>query len=166
MPKDSGESTCDLERTLLHKCLAQFTRQQQIHAQQAAHYLHGFGDSMKSHETIPMMSSLLLDLVTGQNQPDKIEDISHFDNDKGISIEPAALSIQTDQSGKLLTGNQLLDYLYRSDALQDMNFYEFCCCVRLKKIKGDLTDVEPQLSKIARHPLKLDHPLHNTHQLV
>ena len=98
---------------------------------------------MKSHKTVPMMSSLLLDLVTRQNQPDKIEDISHFDDNKGINVEPAALSIQTDQSGKLLTGNQLLDYLYRSDALQDMNCYEFCHCVRLEKIKGDLTDVEP-----------------------
>ena len=51
---------------------------------------------MKSHKTVPMMSSLLLDLVTRQNQPDKIEDISYFDDDKGISVEPVALSIQTD----------------------------------------------------------------------
>ena len=36
MPKDSGECTRDRAKRLLHKCLAQFTRQQQIHAQQAA----------------------------------------------------------------------------------------------------------------------------------
>jgi len=35
----------DRARTLLQKCLAQFSRQQQIHAQQAARYLCGHGDS-------------------------------------------------------------------------------------------------------------------------
>jgi hypothetical protein len=42
-------------RRLLHKCLAQFTRQQQIHAQQAARYLRGENDTMSSHQTIPLV---------------------------------------------------------------------------------------------------------------
>ena len=53
-------------RVLLHKCLAQFSRQQQIHAQQAARYLRGHKDSMSSHDTEPMMSGLLLEFLRHQ----------------------------------------------------------------------------------------------------
>jgi hypothetical protein len=49
MPDVSNLSSKDAAKTLLHKCLSQFTRQQQIHAQQAIRYLQGFGDSISSH---------------------------------------------------------------------------------------------------------------------
>ncbi|KAG1772158.1 hypothetical protein EDD22DRAFT_768732 [Suillus occidentalis] len=58
-----AESPSSAARTLLHKCLSQFTRQQQIHAQQAARYLRGLGDGIPSHATVPMLSSLLISSV-------------------------------------------------------------------------------------------------------
>jgi len=64
-PSDSPAK--DKARSLLHKCLAQFSRQQQIHAQQAARYLRGHGDSISSHKTVPMMSGLLLDFLRTQH---------------------------------------------------------------------------------------------------
>jgi hypothetical protein len=50
-------------KLLLHKCLAQFTRQQQVHAQQAARYIHGFKDGISSHNTKPMMSAILINNI-------------------------------------------------------------------------------------------------------
>jgi len=50
-------------KNLLHKCLSQFSCQQQIHGQQAVHYLQGNDDNddtIMFHPTIPMFSSLLL----------------------------------------------------------------------------------------------------------
>ncbi|KAJ7049595.1 hypothetical protein C8F01DRAFT_919932, partial [Mycena amicta] len=46
-------------KSLLHKCLSQLTRQQQIHAQQATWYLLGHDDSFASHKTVPLVSSSL-----------------------------------------------------------------------------------------------------------
>ena len=53
-------SDVDHAKTLLHKCLSQFSKQQQVHGQQAVRYLRGLDDCMMSHKTIPMLSSLLL----------------------------------------------------------------------------------------------------------
>ena len=47
-------------KNLLHKCLSQFSCQQQIHGQQAVHYLRGNDDTMMSHTIVPTLSSLLL----------------------------------------------------------------------------------------------------------
>jgi len=58
-----GSTSAGSAKTLLHKCLSQFTQQQQIHAQQAVRYIQGFGDSISSHLTVPMLSSLLLAYV-------------------------------------------------------------------------------------------------------
>ena len=63
IPNISGTSPNDAAKTLLHKCVSQFTCQQQKHAQQAVRYLHGFGDGISSHKTVPMMSSLLLSFL-------------------------------------------------------------------------------------------------------
>ena len=101
LPFQENSSSSEQAKKLLHKCLAQFTKQQQIHAQQAARYLRGFGDGIKSHNTIPMMSNLLLEYLTLNN-------VSCNDD---FEFEPARLSIHTDQEGRLLTGNQVLDYL-------------------------------------------------------
>ena len=38
----------------------EFLRQQQLHAQQAAHYISGKTGSILSHSTVPMLSSLLM----------------------------------------------------------------------------------------------------------
>jgi hypothetical protein len=122
IPPTHDSPAKDQVKMLLHKCLAQFLKQQQIHAQQAARYLHGHRDSISSHDTVPMMSSLLVDFLYSQY---KIDD-DDFDQDlHEDDIEHSTLKIQTDPTGKLITKNQVLDYWYRSDSLADMNFHQF-----------------------------------------
>lgn len=57
-PRKEDENDKDHAKTLLHKCLAQFGRKQQIHGQQAARYIRRKGDAISSHKTIPVMSNL------------------------------------------------------------------------------------------------------------
>src|SRR6266436_9596598 len=76
VPTDSESPLRVHTRSLLHKCLAQFSRQQQIHAQQAARYLCGLGDSISSHNTIPMMSGLLLHFLQSEYKLAIQEDIN------------------------------------------------------------------------------------------
>ena len=97
-------------RLLLHKCLAQFTRQQQIHAQQAACHLHSNDDTISSHQTIAMISGLLLDFLKVEYNICLLEnsdDECEIDN-----IEGTFLKIQTDHTGNLISHNQLTNYWY------------------------------------------------------
>jgi hypothetical protein len=59
-------SLAESAKVLLHKCLSQFNGQHQVHAQQVVHYIQGFGDGIPSHETAPMLSSLLIGYVKDQ----------------------------------------------------------------------------------------------------
>ncbi|KAE8222155.1 hypothetical protein CF319_g4600 [Tilletia indica] len=52
---DSGADT----RSLLSKCVMQFGRERQVHAQQAATYVRDLGDTEHSHNTMPMLSGHL-----------------------------------------------------------------------------------------------------------
>ncbi|KAE8248570.1 hypothetical protein A4X13_0g5554, partial [Tilletia indica] len=56
------ESVTDT-RTLLSKCVMQFGRERQVHAQQAATYVRDLGDTESSHETVPMLSGYLIATV-------------------------------------------------------------------------------------------------------
>ncbi|KAE8220859.1 hypothetical protein CF319_g5685 [Tilletia indica] len=47
-------------KTLLTKCVMQFGRERQIHAQQAATYVRELGDTWQSHSTVPMLSGALV----------------------------------------------------------------------------------------------------------
>ncbi|KAE8249631.1 hypothetical protein A4X13_0g5133 [Tilletia indica] len=47
-------------KTLLTKCVMQFGRERQLHAQQAATYVRDLGDTWQSHSTLPMLSGRLL----------------------------------------------------------------------------------------------------------
>jgi hypothetical protein len=152
-------------RTLLHKCLAQFSRQQQIHAQQAARYTRGHNDSISSHDSTPMMSGLLIYFVRKQYNIATHDDTSNMMDE---DVEQPYLRIQTDQHGTLVCKNQVTDYWYRPPALADMTFYEFAHCVSLEnenKNKNKKTDGN-HLNAHARHMLHDNHPLHSTHQLV
>ena len=62
-PNDGESPVVQLKKLLHNLCLSQFTRQQQIHAQQAARYLRGLDDSILSHKTVPMLSALLISYV-------------------------------------------------------------------------------------------------------
>ncbi len=68
---NNGIDACDLHgntiqsaKTLLHKCVSQFAKRQQIHAQQAARYLRGHNDVITSHTTVPMLSGLLIHYIS------------------------------------------------------------------------------------------------------
>jgi hypothetical protein len=163
MPTDCESPLRVRAQSLLHKCLAQFSRQQQIHAQQAARYLCGLGDSISSHNTTPMMSGLLLHFLQSEYKLTTQEE-TNIDED----IEQPHLKIQTDREGKLICKNQVTDYWYRSPSLAHMNFYDFAHCVSLEhnnKVKKHKKGKD-YLCTLTRHPLHDDHPLSATHHLV
>jgi hypothetical protein len=146
-------------RTLLHKCLAQFTRQQQIHAQQAARYLRGNNDTITSHETTPMMSGLLLDFVCSEyniNVSKKLCD--DFEEEKNKE-EQTFLRIQTDQAGNLIRHNQLTNYWFRDLTLLNMNFYDFTRCITLQPQSSRTTNSSNKYLLLDGHPLTQSHYL-------
>ena len=59
-PSQNKGSDQEITKTLLHKCLSQFSHWQRILGQHAVHYLWGNDDTMMSHSTVPMLSGLLL----------------------------------------------------------------------------------------------------------
>lgn len=159
MPEATDCSPKDRAKTLLHKCLAQYSRQQQIHAQQAARYLRGSDDSIKSHDTTPMMSGLLVSFVKS-HYPITVSSDSSFEGD----CEQLSVRIQTDYQGRLVSKNQVHDYYFRADTLVHMNFYEFARCISVEKNKS--LPVNPRLGTLTRHELKPGHNLSETHTLL
>ena len=166
MPQTDDCSNASKAKILLHKCLSQFTRQQQIHAQQAAHYIRGRGDAISSHFTKPMMSAILLSHVkslyspqtSGQDTNNECDDEEH---------EPIFLKIAINNEGNLMTTNQFHDYYYRAHTLQSMNFYDFSRSVKLeKKVKKIQETPESRSDVLLRHALLPQHPLSHTHQLL
>ena len=118
MPDVSKPCTAiDKSKILLHKCLSQFSRQQQIHGQQAARYLRGKGDSMPSHGTCPMMSGLMMAYVRQQYLQNTSDE-----EDDDADIEQPSIHITIDKNGRLIEANQIHDYVFRADTLKDMNF--------------------------------------------
>ena len=168
VPQESEIPVRQRGRTLLHKCLTQFTRQQQIHAQQAARYLRGNDDTITSHETTPMMSALLLDFVQTEYHLTLVENVEN-DEDKD-ETEHAFLNIQTDHNGKLVKHNQLTDYWYRDRSLSQMNFYDFARCMKLQikpKPKSRVINNDSDRQGVQKKfPLLNDHPLAETHHLI
>ena len=180
---DNNESPVVQSKRLLHKCLSQFTRQQQIHAQQAARYLHGLGDSIPSHKTIPMLSALLISYATkitqtavpptsacDQTCTDDINSDGDTDEDEynEEERENVALKILVNRDGTLRESNQVVDYLYRGETLHLMTFYDFCRCAKLEKTSTSKTKntANTRLGVLTRHKLKQGHPLAETHRIV
>ena len=142
----ASSGTIESAKTLLHKCLSQFIKQKQIHAQQAARYIRGLNDTIKSHKTLPMLSSLLLDFVcktfpddtvesdyyntllyeqenTATNCNSNSEDIHN--NTYNDFAEPVRFQIYSDNAGKFIKANQVDHYIYRDGKLKDICFYDF-----------------------------------------
>ncbi|KAE8220322.1 hypothetical protein CF319_g6139 [Tilletia indica] len=63
-----GQDATEL-RSLLCRCVMQFGRERQVHAQQAATYVRDLGDTFVSHTTIPMLSGSLLFTVISMFGP-------------------------------------------------------------------------------------------------
>ncbi|KAE8228546.1 hypothetical protein CF326_g6517 [Tilletia indica] len=60
-------------KTLLTKCVMQFGRERQLHAQQVATYVRDLGDTMQSHKTVPMLSGSLVAKVIKLYGPPRTE---------------------------------------------------------------------------------------------
>ena len=193
---DESESPLVRSKRLLHKCLSQFTREQQIHAQQAARYLRGQDDSIPSHKTVPMLSALLISYINwaartrethgklsskgNENKGDADErngsggedneDNGKLDEDSDGDgeCEDVSLRIMLDRDGTLREANQVVDYLYRGETLRCMAFYDFCRCVKLEKMSTCQTKntADTRLGVLRRHKLKQGHPSAATHRLV
>ena len=123
MSKHTNNDDIHNAKMLLHRCLSQFSRQQQIHGQQAARYLRGKDDTMMSHLTVPMLSNLLLSHVHATYHSNKMTDqvnAPHINEDEGEheyehEHEPNDLGnirISLDKMGNLIENNQVLDYWY------------------------------------------------------
>ncbi|KAE8220603.1 hypothetical protein CF319_g5894 [Tilletia indica] len=50
----------DSVKSLLSRCVMQFGRERQLHAQQVATYMRDLGDTWSSHKTVPMMTGRIL----------------------------------------------------------------------------------------------------------
>lgn len=157
-------SVRDKAKTLLHKCLSQFTKQQQIHAQQAVRYIQGYGDGLSSHVTVPLLSSILLSYIKRIYKTNNVNDISNESEDTEDN-EPTYVRIQLNNNGDLVDCNQVHDYLYRSNELQHLNFYDFARCIRCEK-KSDKSDHNNTRWLLKCHKLQPPHALHSTHRLV
>jgi hypothetical protein len=171
MPVLENSEAKDHAKMLLHKCLAQFSRQQQIHAQQAARYLCGHGDGIPSHLTVPMLSSLLINHVhslysVGINN-DGVNDCNDGDDDDD-DTEHTTIRIAVTPEGKLQESNQIHDYYYRDEGLRHMNFYDFCRCVSLQSnnSKQPTNTPESQMDVLHRYAIVEPHPLAHTHHLI
>ena len=138
VPTDSvvPKSPVDNARILLHKCLSQFSRQQQIHAQQAARYIRGFGDGIPSHKTVPMMSSLLLSYIKETmkttTSPTTDNSDSETDGEDNDTEHPQVRLTITENSTKIVQTDQVHHYIYRADTLSHLCFYDFVRNIRIE----------------------------------
>ena len=99
----SFESKTESAMILFQKRLYQFLRQQQLHAQQAAHYIWEKIDSISSHSTVPMLCSLLMLFVK------KICSVLTNSEDNEIGgpnnndpVKPVSLKLTADEWGQIL----------------------------------------------------------------
>jgi len=111
--KDTNNSDVYSANLPLHKCLSQFSHQQQIHGQQAVHYLHGKDDTMMPHQTIPMLSSVLSSHVHVTYNTQKLTYGIDTEEDEDEPPELGNIKITLDKMGRLVENNQVLDYWYR-----------------------------------------------------
>jgi hypothetical protein len=128
-PSNKDKSVSDQAKTLLHKCLSQFTKQQQIHAQQAVRYLCGHGDNISSHATIPMLSGVLIFHVKSLHGNFGVPMNDIEDNDVSDTTEEMCICVQLDHEGNMFECNQIHDYLFQADTLVEMNYNDYMWCV-------------------------------------
>ncbi len=145
-------------KQLLHKCVSQFTKKQQIHAQQAARYARQFGDTFSSHNTIPMLSGTLMHIVHNLYPP-SIENTTIQCEDE---TEMERIPITTDNEGNIIESNQVHNYLYRDNDLSNICFYDFVRCFRVEKRK----EIKNISQSLPRFVLQSPHRLNTTHVII
>ncbi|KAE8230690.1 hypothetical protein CF326_g4303 [Tilletia indica] len=159
-------------RSVLSKCVMQFGRERQVHAQQASTYVRDLGDTEQSHTTTPMLSGQLSfavqkmfgavrcpnPLPPDENHPTggSSSDAESPNNNDDIDMEDGDESVE-DQGFMPLNhkglAHQVDDYIHRGASLANLNFYDFVEFVVLdpppKKKRNrnhhDLSDSHPNV---------------------
>lgn len=160
------QTSLERSKTLLHKCLSQFSQQRQIHGQQAARYLRGLGDSIQSHETVPMLTSALLSFVNKTYFSNVLRSASEFED--GSPNEPQKLRLMMGDDGQLQRSNQIDHYYYRDLMLKNITFYDFVARFKVEKSRkpqGELQDAQ-RLGTYKRYALVHGHPMSDSHCIV
>ncbi len=156
-------------KRLLHKCLSQFAKQREIHAQQAVRLIRGFEGSWESHESTVMLSRSLIShvkrtyAIREKTRPDDLEAEECDEDEDGQAVEE--VRIDTDDSGTLIRTNQVWDYFLRDQRLNEVCFYEFAQRYKLVKKKGRRRETSTDPRSTPRFQLKASHQLSDTHEL-
>ncbi|KAE8233026.1 hypothetical protein CF326_g1939 [Tilletia indica] len=178
-----GEATD--AQSFLSRCVMQFGRERQVHAQQAATYVRDLGDIQRSHDTVPMLSGQLTAMVLRRYGPIREEwsppvttadeitipilvpptvPSSDMDiSEDGPQHELHVCDEDDDQepSAEFIplnhrgTAHQVEDYMHRADTLGELDFYTFVQYVRLVKT--------PKARNKNHHSLLESHPNCKTH---
>jgi Helitron helicase-like domain at N-terminus/AAA domain len=174
MKEDDNASPVDRAKARLQRWLSQLARWQEVHAQLAVLYIRGTGDTFSSHETVPMLSSVLLAKVknlfpeatslASTTNILLVESSPEREDGEEDDAEEAHIPLRRSDSGDyFIDVTQVDDYLHRSNELQSMSFLEFVCCMRKEK-KRDTK--RTRLGSYARFLLGGRHPQVLTHVLV
>ena len=138
-----------------------FLRQQQLHAQQAAHYIWGKTD-ISSHSTVPMLSSLLMLFL-------KICSVLTNSKDDEIG-EPSNLLIMNLWNlclWQILKHTQFDNYYYHDSSQSYINFFDLvqCYCIENRNLF-----IVPKMATLdwehfAQCSFKQEHQLSKTHEI-
>jgi hypothetical protein len=148
-------------RVYLQSCLAAQIRNRKVHAQQAIRYLRNKGDSIRSHEMVPMLSYALIahvrstirspalqtgsdagvQSITSTTNSEQSKELSMEDEDDAVvmddedadDVDHILHRVAVDEDGTLQHTDQVEDYLHRDLTLSSVCFYDFVRCY--KKVK-------------------------------
>ncbi|KAE8251867.1 hypothetical protein A4X13_0g3812 [Tilletia indica] len=174
---------------LLTRCVMQFGRERQLHAQQAATYVRELGDTHQSHGTAPMLSGQVIAAALRLNGPVRdtsslgppetvlVEDVTQSDIPQDLptdqqtdplqsllvdEAEDADLELQDGAEGHIrLLNTSGLAYQVDDYLLRpdSLSFLSFYDFVRYVK----LWDKPPKKPNSSHHPLPTSHPNAKTH---
>ena len=169
---DEELSVLTKSKRMLRRCLHQFTKQTQVHAQMAARLMRGHGDCFPSHETVPMLSTSLMAYVRQRHSISFAADHSIGEHTSATSpehdeadVEKERIRIERDDDGTLMFQSPVTDYIFRSEELSDICFYNFTHAFSKVK-KGDKSYADMRSSARPRYAFTAKHPSFRTHELV
>lgn len=120
-------------------------------------------DSIELHKTRPMLSSVIVSYWRSKLE---MTDDNMDENDDAPTEDPK-LRVHISSSGSISDSNQVHNYLYRSDQLDFLNFYDFVQYTELERLVDQPKNTsESRLGVCKWFKLKVDHPLHETHSIA
>ncbi|SJL17395.1 uncharacterized protein ARMOST_20945 [Armillaria ostoyae] len=153
-------------RNMIHKCLTQYGKQQQVHAQQAAGVLRGQQEMFSSHKTVPMLSGAMMQYVkahwpwkTDTDDPDDI-------------VEDPYITMRLNGRGELSRQCQFTEYLHQSLDLAHISFYDFVRRFRverresLKEESLSMFTTGDFITKLPRYSFVREFKLYSSHHIV